>query len=130
MTKVRKPVRQRISERPVRVASVILAVILYLITVTVGEEAATAAEPLVLLALPLLAGWVTERFTFSQAFMRRVLDILPDEFGGVIREQDTRLSTGTNALTPRDRGATAVEVVLIIVAVVLILFLLGFVGRR
>lgn len=110
MGKPQKSVRDRIRQRPVRVAGVVLALLMWLLAVIPGEEPSYVVQGVTVLA-PIIAAWITERFTFSQSFLNQVLRWI-DEYGSPehpvadrVRKSDPRLARarGTNYLVPANR---------------------------
>lgn len=131
MGKPQKSVRDRIRQRPVRVAGVVLSLLLWALAVIPGEEPAIVVQ-VAYIAAPLIAAWITERFTFSQAFLKQVLQWM-DEFSGPtngvsdrVRRSDPRLAraSGLTHMRRYDAGVTAIEAVLVVFVIVVIFLLL------
>lgn len=137
---MRKPIKQRAQERPVTLAGIIVGVLMFAVTMTLGEAHAASLEPWLILIAPFVAAFITERFTFSKVFMAYVVDYLTDgnPVPAPIQQRDNRIGRqgvkvrrpDTNGPRPRDRGLTALEaVVVILVVIVVLLLLLPRLGR-
>lgn len=129
---MKKPIKQRVKERPVRLAGVILALFMYVLAVIPGEEPSFVVQA-VTLAAPLVAALVAERFTFSQAFLKQVMVWIGDygtvgSVTGKMAKADPRLARGHHGPPPRDRGVSDIVAVLVILIVVLLVIFL-FVPR-
>lgn len=78
---------------------------MWLLAVIPGDEPSYVVQGVTVLA-PIIAAWITERFTFSQSFLNQIMDLISgqSEARVEIQKQDRRLMPrGTNYLVPANR---------------------------
>jgi hypothetical protein len=121
----RKPVRDRIRQRPVRVAGVVLAVLMWVLSVVPGEEPDVVVQAVIFLA-PIIAAFITERFTFSQSFLKEIMRLIPNDGNASLFAQrhDARLTTDTDDPFPRERGISTLGALVILCLVLIFIFIL------
>lgn len=125
-----KPLKHRIKERPVRLASVVVGVLMFLATRYLGKEQADSLQQWFVLIAPIIAGFVTERFTFSQTFVQEIVRLIPNDGNANLfaMKNDSRLIP-RHGKDVKERGQSTLTVLLIILIVVILVLLLGGRGR-
>lgn len=118
---------KNVKRRPVRLAGLIVGVLMAIATRLLGDEQANALETWFVLIAPIIAAFITERFTFSADFIREVFRLIPNDgnAGRFAARNDRRLHTRDEDDFPKDRGAITIgEALVIIVVLIVVLWLL------
>lgn len=124
------PIKRRVKERPVTFAGIIVGVLMFLATRYLGKEQADALQQWFVLLAPIIAGFITERFTFSKHFISWMIEYLyenPIELSRIdnVRKVDSRVKDPRRYDRPlSDKGASDLVVVALILFGVLVIILL------